>query len=138
MNTVNLIGRLAADLELRYTPKGTAVSNVNVAVDDGFGDDKKTLWIGVVIWGQQAENCAKYLVKGQKVGVTGRLNQEKFTPKGSDKPVRKTIVTASHVEFLDKPQGAGESRPARSAPAQQSTGKHAETGDLGEGDDIPF
>lgn len=148
MNSVNLIGRITAVPEVRYTPTGTAVANTSLAVDDGYGEKKTTLFLGVTFWGKSAEAAGKYLVKGQRIGVKGRLSQEEYTPKGGDKPIRKTHVTVEDFYFLDKPAGAdggerrdtGESQqqePRREQQKQrQSTPPPA--GDHDEEDDIPF
>lgn len=143
MNSVQLIGRLTAQPECRYTPSGKAVANATLAVDDGHGDNKKTLFIGLTFWDKSAEVAAEHLVKGQRIGVTGRLSQEEFTPKGSDKPTRKTHVTVIAFDFLDKPQGY-EERPAgqeRQQPAQrqQQPAQSPAGSDYDEEqDDIPF
>lgn len=133
MNSVQLIGRLTAQPELRHTPKGMAVANGTLAIDDGFGDSKTTLFIGLTFWGKTAETAAEHLVKGQRIGVTGRLSQEEYTPKGAEKPTRKTHVTVVAFDFLDKPAGyeRGEQSSSResSPPADRSDE---------ENDDIPF
>jgi single-strand DNA-binding protein len=145
MNSVQLIGRLTAQPEVRFTPKGMAVANGTLAIDDGFGENKTTLFIGITFWGKTAETAGEHLVKGQRIGVTGRLSQEEFTPKDSDKPVRKTHVTVISFDFLDKPQGyeRGERQPKGAAangrnslPPQEGLGNT--DGGEDEADDIPF
>jgi single-strand DNA-binding protein len=143
MNTANIIGRLTNEIELRYTPSGKAVANFTVAVDDGFGDQKRTLWIAVTAWGQQAEALQKHAMKGQKLGITGRISQEEYTPQGSDKPVRKTGITLTGFDFLERPKGQEESRATGQShrPAGQQGGQRpqpAPAGDYHEEDDIPF
>jgi len=103
MNNVSLIGRLCADPETRYTPKGVAVSNVTLALDDGWGENKKTLFIGLTLFGTTAETAQKYCVKGQQIGVSGRLSQDSYTPKGAEKPITKTHVTVDRLDLLSKP-----------------------------------
>jgi single-strand DNA-binding protein len=101
MNQVNVIGRLGADIELRYTPAGKAVCEMNLAVDDGWGENKKTVWLGVTVWGATAELAAKALSKGSRVGITGRLSQEEWEDKNTGKKQRKTKVTCQDMHLLE-------------------------------------
>jgi single-strand DNA-binding protein len=83
MNTVVLIGRLTRDPDLRYTPTGTAVAKMTLAVDRDMAKDKKAEaaqkgqptadFIPVTVFGKQAENCANYLLKGRMCAVEGRI-----------------------------------------------------------------
>ena len=77
-HTIILVGNLGRDPEMRYTPNGQAVTNMNIAVDDSYTDNqgeriKKTIWVRVSTWGKQAENCNEYLSKGRRILVEGRL-----------------------------------------------------------------
>ena len=72
-NTLIIVGNVGRDPEMRYTPTGEAVTNFSVAVSDGFGDKKKTIWFRVSAWGKTAESVNEYLRKGAKVLVEGRL-----------------------------------------------------------------
>lgn len=142
MNSVQLIGRLTAQPEVRFTPKGMAVANGTLAIDDGFGDSKTTLFIGLTFWGKTAETAGEHLVKGQRIGVTGRLSQEEFTPKGAEKAVRKTHVTVVTFDFLDKPAGyeRGEQSGSReeAPPAERRESSPPADRSDEENDDIPF
>jgi len=78
LNKVLLIGNLTRAPELRYTPSGTAVSDLRLAVNRAYttqGGDKReeTCFLTVVVWGKQAESAAQYLDKGSPVMVEGRL-----------------------------------------------------------------
>lgn len=73
------VGRLGKDVELRYSPDGKAVASFSVAVDDGFGENKKTIWLRVSVWEKQAETCNQYLHKGSLVLVEGRLTPDPKT-----------------------------------------------------------
>jgi len=107
MHKTTLIGRLGKDVSLRYTPDGKAVASFSVAVDDGYGDKKMTLWYRVTAWDKLAENCNQYLHKGSKVYVDGRLTADKAT--GSPRIYKRDDgtdatsfeVSAREVEFLD-------------------------------------
>lgn len=100
MNTVSLIGRTTADLELRYTPNGKAVAKVGLAVNDGFGENKRTSFFTVQLWGKTAENAEKYVKKGSQIGVSGSLRQERWKTK-DDQNQSRVIVNASRIDFLD-------------------------------------
>ena len=108
MNNVSLIGRLTRDPEVRYTA-GTqmAVAKFTVAIDDGFGEKKRTNFIPVTVFGKTAESCEKYLAKGRLVGVQGKIQTGSYTNKDGA-TVYTTDVVADRVEFLewgDRPQG---------------------------------
>lgn len=68
------VGRIGKDAELRNTKEGTAVSNFSLAVEVGWGERKKTLWIDCALWGKQAEGLTKYLTKGKTIAVFGELD----------------------------------------------------------------
>ncbi|MBH0331450.1 hypothetical protein ABH14_16875 [Brevibacillus brevis] len=99
MNTVILIGRWAQDVEMRYTPNGKEVASGNLAVSDGYGDNKHTSYIPIVMWGKVAENTAQYSGdKGRQVAIEGRLSQRSFEKDGQKRYVLE--VVASNVEFI--------------------------------------
>lgn len=108
-NKVILMGRLTAKPELRFTPGGDAVTNLRVASSSSFrsksGEDKEeTCYIDVVVWRKQAETCAEYLVKGQKILVEGRLVFRQWETASGEK--RSTYeIQANRVIFLEKPRG---------------------------------
>jgi single-strand DNA-binding protein len=132
MNNVNIIGRLGSDPEIRHTPSGKTVATLNLAVDDGWGENKKTVWLGVTLWGATADLAGKALAKGDRVGITGRLSQEEWEKDG--KKQRKTKVTAEAMHLLEaKRTSTAEQEHARPspAPADQAPADDEE-------DDIPF
>lgn len=99
MNTVALIGRLTKDVDLRYTPQEMAVAKFSLAIDDGYGEKKKTNFIPVIVFGKQAENCEKYLARGKMVGVKGKIQTGSYEKDG--KKVYTTDVIAEQVYFID-------------------------------------
>lgn len=111
MNSVNISGRAGAEVELRYTPSGKAVAQLTLAVDDGWGENKKTAWIGVTLWGATAELAARAIQKGDRVGITGRLSQEEWTDKDGKKQ-RKTKVICEHMDLYE-PKRPSEQSPTR-------------------------
>lgn len=104
MNNWNGIGRLTRDPELKFTPgKGTANTTFTIAIDDGYGDNKKTYYIPIVVWGKSAENVANYTTKGSLVGITGKIATRNYDNK-EGKKVYVTEVIANQfdgVKFLD-------------------------------------
>jgi single-strand DNA-binding protein len=112
LNTVALIGNLTRDPELRYTPSGTAVTTLRIAVNDRvkrggeWGD--AAYFFDCVVWGKQAESCSEYLAKGRKVGVQGKLTWREWEARDGSKRQSVEIV-ADRVEFLT-PRGEDGSR----------------------------
>src|SRR3989338_4930130 len=106
-NKVLLIGNLTKDPELRYTPQGTAVVNLRLAVNRRFRNKaqelkEETCFITAVVWDKQAETCNQYLHKGSPVFVEGRLQSRSWEDNSGQK--RNTIeVRAERVQFLGAP-----------------------------------
>lgn len=95
------IGRLTKDPAIRYIPESqTAVASFSVAIDDGYGEKKKTNFIPVTVFGKQAENCERFLAKGRKVGVEGKIQTGSYKNKDGQ-TVYTTDVVADRVEFLE-------------------------------------
>lgn len=88
MHKLHFSGRVTKDAEMRYTQAGKAVTSFTVAVDDGYGDKKSTIWIKCTLWEKRAEALTQYLTKGLPVSVEGRLNHEDGNPKMWGEPQR--------------------------------------------------
>jgi len=104
MNKIMLIGNLGRDPELQVTPDGTPVTKFSLAVNrvtkTSSGERKEeTEWFNIVAWRQLAETCEKYLHKGSKVFVEGRLTQRKYTDREG---IQRTSidVTITDMEML--------------------------------------
>lgn len=121
MNQVNVIGRVGAEIEIRYTASGKAVGELNLAVDDGYGENKKTVWLGVTLWGQTAELAQKAVRKGDRLGITGRLSQDEWEDKTTGKKQRKTKVTASEMHLLEKKRDDNHSPQQRESAPEPSS-----------------
>jgi single-strand DNA-binding protein len=119
LNNVILMGRLTKDIELRQTQSETPVCSFTVAVDSGYGDDKKTDFINCVAWKGTAEFLAKYFSKGQMVALVGRISTRTWD--GEDgKKIYVTEVVAREVSFCGskvESQNAAPNNPTTSAPA---------------------
>lgn len=128
MNSVILIGRLATDPELGYTPSQTAVCKFTLAVDRTKKTEDQTAdFIRITVWSAQAENCKRYLKKGSKCGVQGRIQTGSYPDKQTGKKVYTTDVVADRVEFLD-------SKPKEEAPRNPETTFGYAEADV----DVPF
>jgi single-strand DNA-binding protein len=108
-NKVLLMGNLTKDPELRYTPQGTAVVNLRLAVNRKFKDRNQewkdeVCFITAVVWDKQAETCNQYLHKGSSVFIEGRLQSRSWEDASGNK--RSVIeVRAERVQFLGAPSG---------------------------------
>ena len=98
MNKVTLIGRLTKDIELRKTQSGKAVTSFSLAVDRRTKDEGAD-FISCVAWGTTAEAMNRFLNKGSKIAVAGRISVRKYEKDGKKNYV--TEVVADEVEFLD-------------------------------------
>jgi len=110
VNKVILIGNLGADPELKYTPSSRPLCNLRIATTDVYKDksgqkQEKTEWHRVTVWGDQAENCNKYLAKGRSVYVEGRLQTRTYDKDGQKHYA--TDIVADRVVFLGSGGGAG-------------------------------
>ncbi len=97
MNIVSLTGRIAKDIELRKTNTGKSVTTFSMAVERIRQEGADFFYI--VAWDKTAENAAKYLKKGSRVGVVGRLTSRTFEKNGEKRTIME--VVADNVEFLD-------------------------------------
>lgn len=156
LNKVMLIGNLTRDPELRYTPKGTAVADISLAINRVWNNEQnqkqeETIFVDVTLWGRQAELAQQYLTKGRGAYIEGRLQMDTWDDKETGKKRSKLKVIGESLQFL--PDGRGgqggqgggapqqSSRPAnaqpqRSGPPQGASAAPAD--DFQEEDDIPF
>ncbi len=126
-NKVILMGNLTRDPELRYTPQGTAVADLRLAVTTSRGGrnqerKEETLFIDVTVWDRQAENCSEYLAKGRSVLVEGRLILDEWEDRESGAKRSKLRVVANTVQFIGGrgEGGGGSSRRAGPTPDYNS------------------
>lgn len=106
LNKVMLIGNLTRDVEVRYTPSGTAVATFGLATNrswstgDGADRQEETQFHRIVAWSKLAEICGQLLFKGRKIFIEGRLQTRKFT--GQDGQQREiTEIVAENMMILD-------------------------------------
>jgi single-strand DNA-binding protein len=112
LNKVMLIGNLTRDPELRYTPKGTAVADIGMAINRVRTDEQgqrqeDTTFVDVTLWGRQAELAQQYLSKGRPVYIEGRLQMDTWEDKASGQKRSKLKVVGENMQFLGSSGGGG-------------------------------
>lgn len=136
MNSVNLIGRLTKEPQVRYTGDGLAVASFTLAVDRPAkkGEDKQADFPRIIVFGKQAENCEKYLAKGRLVAIMGRIQTGSYEKQNGDK-VYTTDVIADRVQFLEW----GEDKANSQAPQKPTQTQQEEFHGFRQvKDDLPF
>jgi single-strand DNA-binding protein len=103
MNSVNLIGRLTADPEVRYLESGKAKSNFSIAINRGRDE---TDYFDIESWDKAAEVVSQYCKKGSQIGIEGRLRHERWQDRETQKPRSKVIVIANRIELLGSKDSA--------------------------------
>lgn len=135
MNCVIINGRLTKKPEIRTIPSGTVVADISVAVEDGFGENKKTCFIDCVAWAKTAEHIQKFYDKGAGIVIRGRLSQDTWEDKNGGGKRSKHRITIEDVRFpVGAPKGEGKSM---SVGATMSTGAVASKFEADE-TDCPF
>jgi len=110
MNVVTLTARLTKDPELRQTRSEHSVSTLRVAIQrptSRDGEDRGAVFYDVEVWNGTAENCVRYLSKGSRVAIVGRLELDQWKDE-HEVPRQRSYVVASQVNFLDPPPESGE------------------------------
>ncbi len=101
MNKVILTGRLTRSPEMRHTDSGMAICRFTIANNKGYGEKQKTTFINIVTFNKTAENCDRFLSKGNKAAIVGELEIRQYTDnEGNNRYV--TEVIANEVEFLSE------------------------------------
>ena len=154
-NKVMLIGNLTRDPEIKYTPKGTAIADIGLAVNRNYtteGGEKReeTTFIDVTLWGRVAEIVGEYCKKGRPLFVEGRLQLDTWEDKQSGQKRSKLKVVGENIQLLGSREGgggggggggeSGENRPAGGfkKPATPPQRQPADPDLDAEPDDIPF
>jgi single-strand DNA-binding protein len=120
MQFISITGRVGGDAETRQAGDNT-VTNFNCAVDQGWGDNKQTNWFRIAIWGSRGSKLQQYIVKGDKVAVTGELVIGEYNGKPQYE------IRAADVDCFMSGKQASANTPAPRQPA------HADLDD-----DVPF
>ncbi len=141
MNKVILIGNLTRDPELQTTNGGISVCRFTLAVTRRFANsegERDADFLNVVVWRNQAENCHKYLKKGSKCAVIGRIQTSSYDAQDGSKRYTTDIV-ADEVEFITNPRNGedGGYVPPQSEPKQDKPKQTAELEEIDD-DSLPF
>ena len=147
-NKVMLMGNVTRDIELRYTPKGTAVADIGLAVNrvrsgDGGERIEETTFVDVTLWGRTAEVAQQYSGKGKPLFIEGRLQMDSWDDKATGQKRSKLKVVADNIQLMGAAGGGGgggqqHSGGGNPAPQQQG-GSPAQGGaSMDDNDDIPF
>jgi single-strand DNA-binding protein len=146
-NKVILAGNLTRDPELRYTPKGTAVAKIGLAVNRTWvGEDgqkkEEVNFIDVEAWGRQAEVIGQYMKKGRPLLIEGRLKLDSWEDKNTKQKVSKLKVVLESFSFIDSNRGDTEHARPAAAPRAAATAAPAAEPVAGDepppSDDVPF
>jgi single-strand DNA-binding protein len=120
MNSCTFVGRVGGDAELNYTKDGKAVSNFNIAIDNGKNKDtgvkRPATWIKCVLWEKRAESLSEYIKKGIVVAVQGPVTSEAWVSKKSGDAESRVVVTVKEFTFGGSQNSGDDSGPA--APRQ--------------------
>jgi len=133
MNVLTAITRITQDPELRYTPDSTAVLQLNVALNSGYGKSQTTTFLRCSLFGKRAETLHPMLTKGQQIGISGEFRMAKFTAKdGTEK--QNAEVRLNEITLVGA-KGEASSQPSQNnAPKEAAT--HSSIADFEES--IPF
>ena len=150
-NKVILAGNLTRDPELRYTPKGTAIARIGMAINRSWKSEtgetrEEVTFVDVDAFGRQAEVIAQYMKKGRPFLVEGRLKLDQWEDKNPHQKQSNIRVVLESFSFLDSNRGdagaspeAPRARPAAAAPAPGEASPPAEAdAPAPEEDDVPF
>jgi single-strand DNA-binding protein len=137
LNRVFLMGNLTRDPEVRYTPAGTAVGDLALAINENYKNKagetvESTVFVDVEVWARQAETCAEYLFKGSPVFVEGRLKLDQWTNQQGEKR-SKLRVRADRVQFLGAPKRGAETADVPHGsmpPPEEDESRAADNGDI--------
>lgn len=149
INKATIIGNLGKDPEIRYTQAGAAVASFSVAVSEKWKDkntgqqQEKTEWINITVFGKMAEHVGKYLHKGSKVYVEGKITTQKWQDnEGKDRYSTSVVVQGfgGTIQFLDPNPNAGKNN-QQNQPGQAQQQTNTPTDIMGQDeidDSIPF
>ena len=140
LNKVLLLGNVTRDPEVRYTPKGSAVCDLGIAVNRAYTTDsgekrEEVTFVDVTLWGRTAEVASEYLKKGRPVFIEGRLQMDTWDDKQTGQKRTRLRVVAENMQLLGgRPQGGGDTGESRqtSAPLKKPAASEPDE------DEIPF
>jgi len=147
VNKVILIGNVTRDPEVKFTPKGSAVTDVGLAINRHYTLDngekrEEVTFVEVTLWGRQAEVAGEYLKKGRPVYIEGRLQLDTWDDKQSGQKRSKLRVVGENLQLLGSrpaaPASGGESEEAHTERPKRAAAQSPATAPSEQDDDIPF
>lgn len=135
-NQVTIMGRLAFDPKCTDTKSGKRMCAMTIPTDTGFGDNKKTTWFNVVCFGKLAENCERYLHKGDGVLCVGEVSLNEYESKG-EKKARIEVLTGN-IKFLPKSSNSNEQSQGQPIQPMSEDNPFYNPGPVSDFDGIPF
>ena len=128
LNSVNVMGNLTRDPEMKQTPSGKSVCTLSIANNRIYSKNGEKVtevsYFDVEVWGVIADNCARYLTKGQGIIVEGRLRQDRWEKDG--KTQSRVRISANNVHFMPKKQGGAQ----ESSPVVEGASSSSSTVDI--------
>ena len=121
VNCVHLMGNVTRDPELRYTPAGTAVCEVSLAINRKFEDREETCFVDITLWARTAEIASEYVRKGDPLYVQGRLQLDQWQDSQSGVNRSKLKVVGETIQLISSGQHKQNNAP--SAPPQRPPGR---------------
>lgn len=141
MNKIILFGNLTRDPELSTSASGKSICKFSVATNDKYGDEEETNFFNITAFGQQGETVAKYLKKGRKILLEGRVKISDYERDGVKK--RSWDVIMSKFEFVpegksNSSSGEGESYQSTGSKTESKSDNHSSIASRPSDDDLPF
>lgn len=144
MNNVNIIGRITNDLEVRTVGQDLQVLSFSIAYNERRRDREESHFFDVTAWGKQAETIATYFKKGQRIGITGRLRQERFKDREGNNRSKVSLVLSEFV-FIEPKEGGtsqGRGQTANQASSSPTSSQNSDYGGFKDisalDDEVPF
>jgi single-strand DNA-binding protein len=133
LNQVTLLGNVGNDPELRYTAQQTPVTTFSLATSEKYDGKEVTEWHKIVVWGKNAENCAKYVEKGKPVLVQGKIKTRSYDDQKTGIKKYVTEIVAIGVTFLGT-----KSQPSQEKSLPRTEARSQPTPSYDNFDDLPF
>lgn len=102
LNSITITGRIAKDVEVRYSKDGLALVSLTIPDNQGSGENKKTVWFDVTFFGKQAETIGQYFKKGANIAISGKVAEaHAYLKKDSNEPAAVIRVNGNAFGFVD-------------------------------------
>jgi single-strand DNA-binding protein len=144
-NKVILVGNLTRDPEVRYTPGGTAVTDIGLAVNRTWFDKQsnsrkeEVTFVDITLWGRQAEVAGEYLSKGRSVLIEGRLQMDTWDDKDTGKKRSRLKVVGEQMTMLGgRGEGGGTAPGGGGSTSARDADAYYDSGPMDEPSDVPF